>query len=86
MRSIFITLVFFSNVVCAQDYSEQSHLGGDGSLDDPLLEFDNNSEKKNIRIINKYELEQKYKEEAEEAMRNLKKPEIYLIQTIKVCE
>jgi hypothetical protein len=70
MRSIFITLVFFSNVVCAQDYSEQSHLGGDGSLDDPLLEFDNNSEKKNIRIINKYELEQKYKEEAEEAMRN----------------
>lgn len=46
MRTIFITLVFFSNVVCAQDYSEQSHLGGDGSLDDPHLEFDNNSEKK----------------------------------------
>lgn len=70
MRTLFITLVFFSNVVCAQDYSEQSHLGGDGSLDDPLLKFDNDFEQKDIRIINKFELEQKYKKEAEEAMRN----------------
>ena len=70
MSTIFITLVFFSNVVYAQDYSDQPYLGGDGSLDDPLLEFDNNYEKKNIRIINKYELEQKYKKEAEESMRN----------------
>lgn len=68
MKTLLITLLFFSSVVCAQDYSDQPHLGGDGSLDDPLLEFDNDFEQKRFRITNKSELEQKYKKEAEEAM------------------
>lgn len=70
MKALLIILVFFSSVVCARDYSDQPHLGGDGSLDDPPLEFDNDFEQKSIRITNKSELEQKYKKEAEDAMRD----------------
>ena len=86
MRTIFITLVFFSNVVCAQDYSEQSHLGGDGSLDDPLLEFDNNSEKKIYVLSTSTSWSKSIKKRQKRLCGILKKPEIYLIQTIKLCE
>ena len=68
MKALLITLVFFSSVVCAQDYSHQPHLGGDGSLDDSLVESGNYFEQENMRITSREQLEQRYKKETEEAM------------------
>jgi hypothetical protein len=84
MKSLLIILIFFSNIVWAAKDNDRTHLrengsltyyhyhqlGGDGSLDDPLIEFSEEPKETKIRIINKFKLQQKYREEAEEEMRN----------------
>jgi hypothetical protein len=74
------------DLIIFKKYSDQSHLGGNGSLDDPLLEFDNDSEKKIYVLSKSSSWSKSIKKRQKRRYGILKKLEIYLIQTIKMCE
>lgn len=83
---LLVILIFFSNIVWAEEkddrtrlrengtlnYYHYPQLGGDGSLDDALIELSEEPKHKEtkIRIINTFELQQKFRAEAEEEMRD----------------